>query len=106
MGSEHWEALLEDIAELKIDLEPAEVPETIDFKPQILFGASHTSRSDIMSSIPSRPVCDLLISRWARSMDTASSKFTLRLAGIRTAKISTVVVHVPTFMKEVGIPWT
>ena len=82
VGSEHWEAILEDITELKIDLETPDTSKEVDFKPQILFGINHASRSEIMSSIPSRPVCDMLISRWVRTMDMAPSKFTVHLAGI------------------------
>jgi len=71
VGSEHWEAILEDIAELKIDMEretPSITSQIVDFKPQILFGMNHVSRSEIMSSIPERPICDMLISRWFRTM--------------------------------------
>lgn len=67
VGSEHWESVLEDITELKIDLETDDSSMT-DFKPQILFGTNLASRSDLLSSIPSRPVCDALVSRWFRSM--------------------------------------
>lgn len=67
VGSEHWESVLEDITELKIDLETDDSAMT-DFKPQILFGTNYASRSDILSSIPPRPVCDALVSRWFRSM--------------------------------------
>lgn len=66
VGSEHWESVLEDITELKIDLETDSA--MTDFKPQILFGTNLASRSDLLSSIPSRPVCDALVSRWFRSM--------------------------------------
>jgi hypothetical protein len=82
VGSEHWEAILEDITELKIDLETPDTSEIVDFKPQILFGSNHASRSEIMSSIPPRPVCDVLISRWFKTMDMAPSKFSVHLAGI------------------------
>jgi len=81
VGSEHWEAILEDIKELKIDLETPETSEIVDFKPQILFGINRASRFEIMSSIPPRPVCDMLISRWFKTMDMAPSKFTIHLAG-------------------------
>jgi len=104
VGNEHWEAILEDIVELKIDLEPPATSEMGDFKPQILFSQSHASRSEIMASIPPRPICDMLISRWFRTMDMAPSKFTVHLACIRSNKIITVVVHAPTFMKEVSRP--
>ncbi|TVY12787.1 Pyrrolocin cluster transcription factor fsdR, partial [Lachnellula arida] len=65
VGSEHWEAILDDISELKIDLEdPAATSEIPDFRPQILFGDNSASRAEIISSIPPKPVCDVLISRW------------------------------------------
>jgi hypothetical protein len=76
VGSEHWEAILDDISELKIDLETPETSEIVDFTPNILFNMPHTPRSEIMSSIPLRPVCDMLISRWFKTMDMAPSKFT------------------------------
>jgi hypothetical protein len=83
VGSEHWEAILEDITDLKIDLETPDTSEIVDFKPQILFGINHASRSETMSSIPSKPVCDMLISRWFRTMDMAPRKFAVYLADIK-----------------------
>jgi hypothetical protein len=82
VGSEHWEAILEDITDLKIDLETPDTSKIVDFKPQILFGINHASRSEILSSIPPKSVCDLLISRCFRTMDMAPSKFTVHLGGI------------------------
>ncbi|TAQ88871.1 hypothetical protein B7494_g2806 [Chlorociboria aeruginascens] len=56
VGSSHWEAVLEDIAELKIDLENTDTSEMLDFKPEILFGVNnHATRSEIVSSVPPRP---------------------------------------------------
>jgi hypothetical protein len=80
VGNEHWEAILEDITELKIDLETPKTHESADFKPHILFGVERTSRSELISSIPPRQVCDMLISRWFKSMDMAPSKFTMHPA--------------------------
>jgi hypothetical protein len=74
VGSEHWEAILENIADLKIDLETPDTTEMLEFKPQLLFGRNHASRSEIMSSIPSKQICDLLISRWFKRMDMAPCK--------------------------------
>jgi hypothetical protein len=85
VGGEHWEAILENIAELKIDLETPDTTEMLDFKPQLLFGRNHASRSEIMSSIPSKPICDVLISRWYKQMDMASSKSIVLLADIQTS---------------------
>ena len=76
VGSDHWEAILEDIAELKIDLENTDTSEMIDFKPQILFGINnHATRSEIISWVPSRPICDKLLSCWFNVMDMAPRKF-------------------------------
>jgi hypothetical protein len=102
VGSEHWEAILEDITELKIDLETPNTSEIVDSKPQLLFGINHASRSEIMSSIPPKPVCDVLISRWFKTMDMAPSKLLSISDAFRSSEIIIVVVHVPTFMKEVS----
>jgi hypothetical protein len=83
VGSEHWEAILENIAELKIDLETPDTTEMLDFKPQLLFGRNHASRSEIISSIPSKSICDLLISRWFKKMDMAPSKLIIHLTDIQ-----------------------
>lgn len=90
VGSEHWESILEDIRDLKIDLESSDmaenVSETVDFKPQLLFGTDRPSIAELLSSIPPRAVCDLLVSRWFKTFSMAS-----------------MVVHVPTFTKEVSL---
>jgi hypothetical protein len=90
VGSEHWESVLEDIRDLKIDLETSDtsdnVSEIADFKPQMLFGTDRPSRAELLSSIPSRAVCDMLVSRWFKTFSMAS-----------------MVVHVPTFMNEVSL---
>lgn len=86
VGSEHWESILDDITELKIDLENPETTEIDDHNPQILFGENHASRSKIMSSIPPKPVCDVLISRWFKTMDMAPSKL-VRYLSRRLSKV-------------------
>lgn len=79
VGSDHWEAILEDIAELKIDVENTDISEMVDFKPRILFGVNrHATRPEIMSSVPPRPICDMLLSRWFDIMDMAPRKFIIR----------------------------
>lgn len=76
VGSDHWEAILEDISELKIDLENTDTSEVVDFKPQILFGINnHATRSKIVSSVPPRPICDKLLSCWFNVMELPSCKF-------------------------------
>jgi len=102
VGSEHWESILEDITQLKIDMETPDPSEVADFKPSILFGITPASRSEIMSSIPPRPICDRLISRWFRTMDLAPSRFAFYLMEINlSTEIIIVLLHAPTFMKEV-----
>ena len=79
VGSDHWEAILEDIAELKIDLDHTDTSEMVDFKPRILFGVnSHPTRSEIMSSVPPRPICDMLLSCLFNVMDMAPRKYIIR----------------------------
>lgn len=83
VGSGHWEAILEDIAELKNHFDEgherndehiSNAHEPNDFEPRILLGPqNHASRAEIMSSIPTRPICDRLISRYFNSMDVAPS---------------------------------
>lgn len=76
VGSDHWEAILEDISELKIDLENTDTSEMVDFKPRILFGTNnHATRSEIVSSVPPRPICDKLLSSWFSVMELACRKF-------------------------------
>lgn len=76
VGSDHWEAILEDISELKIDLENTDTSETVDFKPQILFGINnHATRPEIVSSVPPKAICDKLIACWFSVMELASRKF-------------------------------
>lgn len=105
VGSEHWESILDDITQLKIDMETPDASEVPDFKPQILFGITPASRSEIMSSIPPRPICDILISRWFRTMDLAPSRYTVQLPRIYlNTKTITVILHAPTFTKEVSKP--
>ncbi|TVY39195.1 Fusarisetin A cluster transcription factor [Lachnellula occidentalis] len=45
----------------------ANFPEALAGRPQILFGDNYASRAEIISSIPPKPVCDVLISRWFSS---------------------------------------
>jgi hypothetical protein len=76
VGSDHWEAILEDISELKIDLENTDTSEMVDFRPQILFGVNnHATSSEIMSSVPPRPICDKLLACWFNVMELATRKF-------------------------------
>ncbi|MAD82223.1 MAG: hypothetical protein CL912_04610 [Deltaproteobacteria bacterium] len=76
VGSEHWESILEDITDLKMDLENTNTLEHTEYRPRILFSLDRVSRSEILSSIPPRPVCDILIKRFSNTLDMASSTFT------------------------------
>jgi hypothetical protein len=78
VGSDHWEATLEDISELKIDLENTDTSEMVDFKPQILFGVNnHSTRVEILSSVPPMPICDKLLFCLFNVMEVASRKFNI-----------------------------
>lgn len=83
VGSEHWESILEDITELKMDLESSSTTERAEYRPRILFGLKRASRSEILSSIPPRQVCDTLIARFSNTLDVAS-----------------MMVHIPKFLRE------
>lgn len=74
VGGEHWETILESIADLKIDLEISDTTESDAFKPQLLFGNNHASRSEMLSSLPSKSICDRIITRWFKQMDMAPSE--------------------------------
>lgn len=85
IGDARWESVLEEITELKGHFDESndgvedQITETgdVDFEPRILFGANnHASRSDIMSSIPTRPICDRLLSRYFNSIDSTPSMTT------------------------------
>jgi hypothetical protein len=114
VGDANWEAVLEDIADLKDhfdnDLTEDQTPETDGdkYEPHILFGFNnHASRFDIMSSIPTRPICDRLLSRYFNSIDMGQSipAWCLPMIENNFLTFLPVAIHSPTFLKEVSGFW-
>lgn len=67
----------------------------------LLIGShSHTDEHSILAAIPSRSVVDRLISKYFRSMDLAPG-MSFWLANYIPTLTKAVVVHSPTFLKEV-----
>jgi hypothetical protein len=80
VGSSHWAAVLDGIAELKdhFDNEEASHPDvqgvespSVDMAgPQLLYGCPKpASKDEILASIPARPVVDRLVSRYFNSFE-------------------------------------
>ena len=101
VSSAHWTAILDSIAELKNHFEddddgrnftnPYSETEQLSHieRPILLFGSNKNgSKMEILSSIPSRPVVDRLISACFGAMDMAP-----------------VVVHGPSFLREYENFW-
>ena len=101
VGSAHWTAILDSITELKDHFEDdgddsnltnphtetEQLPPTE--RPILLFGTNkNASKMEILSSIPSRPIVDRLISGYFSAMDMAP-----------------VVVHGPSFLQEYEEFW-
>lgn len=99
VSAAHWTAILDSIAELRnlfeddegssfpdLELEMRQPPTE---KPALLFlSHKYASKHDILSSVPSRPIVDRLVSGYFSAMDMAP-----------------VVVHGPTFLKEYEAFW-
>jgi hypothetical protein len=77
VGSDHWEAILEEMSELKIDLDKADTSETtMDSRARLLFGSQNRlSRTEIISSVPPRVTCDKLLACWFNVMELPSRRF-------------------------------
>jgi hypothetical protein len=103
IGEAHWAALLNDISEVRnyfqthkkqYEEQMQKVAKTRkgttdDSGPALLFGATKPpSREEIMSHIPSRYTCDILIARYFNTFDPA-----------------THILHGPTFQKQYSIHW-
>ncbi|KAF5247334.1 hypothetical protein FANTH_6425 [Fusarium anthophilum] len=81
VGSSHWAAVLDGIAELKDhfdseeevahpDIQGIESPPAEMTGPQLLYGCPKpTSKDEILASIPTRPVVDRLVSRYFNSFE-------------------------------------
>ena len=103
IGEAHWAALLSDISEVRnyfnthkkqYEEQMQKVAKTRkgladDSGPALLFGATKPpSREEIMSHIPSRYTCDILVARYFNTFDPA-----------------THILHGPTFQKQYNIHW-
>ncbi len=84
VGSPHWAAVLDSIAELKDRFEQEEEMSNIvkDLNPtnstrcgspQLLYGCPRVTKAEILSSIPPRRAADRLVSRYF-TLDIASGK--------------------------------
>ena len=83
VGSSHWAAILDSIAELREHFEHEEeirnttIHNPVDSSwPQLLYGCQQATELEILSSIPPRRVADRLVSRYF-ALDIASGKQTL-----------------------------
>lgn len=88
VGSSHWAAVLDSIADLKEFFEEKEETRNIvtDFIPanhinprwpQLLYGCEESTRTDILASIPPRRVVDRLVSRYFTDLDIAPGEFNI-----------------------------
>ena len=86
VGSAHWAAVLDSIAELRDHFEKEElraqeapVPEPVkrlDSEPLLLYGCPEmATEAEIIASVPPRPVVDRLVSRFFNAGDMASGKY-------------------------------
>lgn len=87
VGSTHWAAVLDSIAELKEHFEQEEDIRNMatDFNPpnsvhsswpQLLYGCQRVTKAEILSSIPPRRAADRLVSRYF-TLDIAPGKSTI-----------------------------
>lgn len=101
VGSAHWTSILDGIAELKdhfdddtkghsrTDQETDTGQLASTERPILLFGSTKdTTKEEVLSAIPPRPVVDRLISSYFNAMDMAP-----------------VIIHGPTFLKEYEKFW-
>ncbi|KAJ5111279.1 hypothetical protein N7532_001814 [Penicillium argentinense] len=96
----HWQAVLSELAEVKEylqlteDTSPEEEDDEISSMPDIsgpvlLFGnAISTSKDDLLSALPTRPVADRIVSSYLNSKES-----------------TLVITHIPTFTKEYAAFW-
>ncbi|KAF2397331.1 hypothetical protein EJ06DRAFT_481729 [Trichodelitschia bisporula] len=96
VGSAHWEAILESIAEVKEALqddddehEPDPEAETPDTLQLLMLGVpASVTRADLLREIPAKSVCDTLLWHWFNSNDPAMP-----------------AIHRPTFLSEYEQLW-
>ncbi|KAL6812337.1 fungal-specific transcription factor domain-containing protein [Trichoderma camerunense] len=92
----HWQAIMDDIAELKGCTDSFEQARSVPLPDKeenygltLFFGLSPSiSRSDLLASLPSRPVVDRLVSRY-----------------FNTKEPILMVLHIPTFYREYTQFW-
>lgn len=74
--------------------------------PELLFGSNnYASKQDILASVPARPIVDRLVNEYFKGMDMVPGKsFVWSCDGriLRRLTQALVVIHVPTFLKEVS----
>ncbi|KAF5671679.1 transcriptional regulatory [Fusarium heterosporum] len=98
VGSAHWAAVLDSIAELKdhvdneellqVEQEASDYP-YLETGPKLLYGCpTPATKDEILASIPKRPVVDRLVSRYFNSFE-----------------MSPAVLHTVEFLKEYEIFW-
>jgi hypothetical protein len=127
--SAHWSAILDEVCssrrlfaepELKdhfdnendsIEQRPP-AAETLDASgPELVFGHHKcVTKQEILAAMPARPVADRLVATYFASMDLASCMVTQPPAILPIMLTSIVIIHSPTFLKEVSfcgtIVWT
>ncbi|QYT01977.1 Zn(2)-C6 fungal-type domain-containing protein [Trichoderma simmonsii] len=92
----HWQAIMDDIAELKgctdTQSRSESLPDTVEegnYGLTLFFGLSPSiNRSDLLASLPARPVVDRLVSRY-----------------FNTKEPILMVLHIPTFYREYTQFW-
>lgn len=76
VSNAHWAAVLDGISDLKDHFEKEDdSPQPEYASPKLLYGSlNHASKSEILSSIPPRPVVDRLVSRYFNALDMAPGR--------------------------------
>lgn len=76
VSNAHWAAVLDGISDLKDCFEKEDdSPQPEYASPQLLYGSlNRASKSEILSSIPPRPVVDRLVSRYFNALDMAPGR--------------------------------
>lgn len=115
----HWQSILEDIREVREHFSPSKPTPSSDkpddgsagpeTDPSLLFGSkSRVSMDDVLSSLPSQPICDMLLSRYfgARFMvlgESDSSRARPEYLHVLIRDAIKGIVHPHKFQNEVSI---
>lgn len=78
VGSNHWTSILDEIADLKDNLEAqedAQQPDVQNDRMPLLYGCKPASRAEILASIPPKSVVDGYISYYFNALDLSSGRF-------------------------------